>query len=478
MPNQVKILFANSYFYRLDPKQWAAQKPYPPYNTILAAAFMRQLGFEIDLFDSNLKKSSNEIEEKFKGSNPKYLVIYDDSFNYLSKMCLTNMREACFRMIEIGKQNDSLVIVNSSDATDNFEKYLDAGADFVMLGEAELTLKELILELESANFDARVKTAGVVYRTNQQTKKTPNRDILLNLDTLPLPAWDLVEINKYQNIWQKKHGYFSLNIATTRGCPFKCNWCAKPIYGNRYNSRSPESVAFEMAYLVERFGVNHFWICDDIFGLKPNWVKEFRHFVEQKNINPKLKIQSRADLLLKEDTIDDLVACGLGEVWIGAESGSQKILDAMEKGIKVEQIEKATLILKKKGVKVAFFLQYGYLDENLNDIKMTLQMIGKLKPDAIGISVSYPLPGTGFYDKVRGELKNKLNWEDSDDLDTMYRTKFSNRFYKHLQRFTHLQFRRNKVIEELVNSPIISIIKIIYLLTLEKIYWIKLQFNK
>ncbi|MFN3851184.1 MAG: B12-binding domain-containing radical SAM protein [Spirosomataceae bacterium] len=473
---KAKILFTHSYFYRFDPKQWAAQEPYPPYNTILVAAFMRQLGFEVDLFDSNLKKNPDEIEDKMQVISPKYLVIYDDSFNYLSKMCLTNMREACFRMIEIGKKYGCWVIVNSSDATDNYEKYLDAGADFIMLGEAELTLKELIEEIESNN--TATKTTGVVYRANNQTIKTGKREILTNLDSLPQPAWDLVEIVDYQQIWQNKYGYFSLNIATTRGCPFKCNWCAKPIYGNRYNSRSPESVATEMSFLVEQFNVNHFWICDDIFGLKPNWVKEFKHFLERVAIKPKLKIQSRADLLLKDDTIDDLVACGLDEVWIGAESGSQKILDAMDKGITVEQIETATQILKKKGVKVAFFLQYGYLGENIEDIEMTLKMVDKLKPHTIGISVSYPLPGTGFHAKVQSQLKNKFNWEDSDDLDTMYRASFSSKFYKYLQRFTHAKFRRKRASEEINKSPILGALKIIYLGILEKNYWIRLQFSK
>src|SRR5690606_34409412 len=194
-------------------------------------------------------------------------------------------------------------------------------------------------------------------------KSNLKRPVLKDLDKLPQAAWDLVDIESYRKIWKDNHSYFSLNIATTRGCPYKCNWCAKPIYGNRYNSRSPKRVADEIQYLIENFQPDHFWMCDDIFGLKPGWVQGFGEELKRKNLSIKFKIQSRVDLLLKDDTIDALVAAGLDEVWLGAESGSQKILDAMDKGTRVSQIYEATEKLKAKGVKVGFFIQFGYLGE-------------------------------------------------------------------------------------------------------------------
>jgi anaerobic magnesium-protoporphyrin IX monomethyl ester cyclase len=447
------ILFANTYFYRFDEKQWKMQKPYPPYNTILAAAIMREKGFEVGLFDANLKQNPLEIENKIIAFQPRYLVIYDDSFNYLSKMCLNVMREACFEMIKVAKKHGCIILVNSSDATDHFEKYLEVGADFVLLGEAEQTLQELFQH----NFENCHNINGIAFLENSEIVKTHKRPIFQELDKYPMPAWDLINLVDYQAIWLKKHGYFSLNIATTRGCPYKCNWCAKPIYGNRYNSRSPQKIADELAFLIEK-GATHFWVCDDIFGLKPNWVNEFRVYLGGKGVKPKLKIQSRADLLLKENTIDDLVACGLDEVWIGAESGSQKVLDAMDKGITVEEIEKSAKLLKEKGVKVAFFLQYGYLNETWEDIEMTLSMVKKLLPDDLGISVSYPLPGTGFYEKVKNQLVNKQNWDDSDDLAMMYRGTFSPVFYRQLHDYTHRLYRRAKALKNRhLNYPLLWI---------------------
>ncbi len=190
-----------------------------------------------------------------------------------------------------------------------------------------------------------------------------------------MAAWDLINIDDYKKIWSEGRKEFTLNIATTRGCPFKCNWCAKPIYGNRYNSRSPQNVVDEIEFLQRKFGVKYFWFCDDIFGLKPGWVQEFRDLVKQRNLNFRYKIQSRVDLLLKEDTIDALAESGADIVWVGAESGSQKILDAMDKGTTVDEIYKATKLLKSKNVKVAFFLQFGYLNETKEDIEKTIKMV-------------------------------------------------------------------------------------------------------
>jgi anaerobic magnesium-protoporphyrin IX monomethyl ester cyclase len=438
-----RILFSNAYFYKFDAKQWKAQQPYPPYGTIYAAALMRDCGFDVHLFDTNLKDRAAEIGPVISDLKPEYLVVYDDGFNYLTKMCLTVMREAALEMIRLGKQQGCTVIVNSSDSTDHFALYLEAGADFVVLGEGEITLRELILAIEAGTTDVS-HIAGLVYG---QGKSTAPRPVLHDLDTLPDPAWDLVDIPAYRDIWIRHNGYFALNMATTRGCPYKCNWCAKPIYGNRYNSRSPERVVGEIDLLVNRYNVQHFWMADDIFGLKPGWVQRFNELVREKQLRFQYKIQSRVDLLLKADTIDALASSGLHQAWVGAESGSQKILDAMDKGTSLEEIETATHLLKKRGVEVCFFLQFGYLGESKQDIEQTIRMVEKLLPDDIGISVSYPLPGTKFFETVKSMLGSKQNWVDSDDLDMMYPATFTPAYYRRLHRLVHKRFRLSQGID-------------------------------
>ena len=445
-----KILFTHSYFYRFDPKQWDTKQPYPPLGTIYAAALMREAGYDVSLFDTALIETPEKIFSVIEKKKPNYLVIYDDGFNYLTKMCLTNMREAAFRMAEIAKGNGITVIASSSDAADHYEKYLTHGVDFVIIGEGEITLKELVSKLD--NGETYYKNVdGLAFKENGNIIRTPPRQILKELDSFPMPAWDLIDIPLYKKIWMENHGYFSLNIATTRGCPFKCNWCAKPIYGNRYNSRSPQKVVREIEFLMRNYQVKHFWMCDDIFGLKPGWVQEFRKIVKEKKLNFKYKIQSRVDLLLQEDTILALAESGADTVWVGAESGSQKVLDAMDKETTVDQIYEATKLLKKNGIRPAFFLQFGYLGEEREDIKKTINMVLDLMPDEIGISVSYPLPGTKFYNTVKEQLRDKSNWTDSDELVLMYIGTFSPSYYKKLHRYVHKVYRRKQSLLNLKN---------------------------
>jgi radical SAM superfamily enzyme YgiQ (UPF0313 family) len=272
-----------------------------------------------------------------------------------------------------------------------------------------------------------------------------------DLDELPFPAWDLIDLKPYRDMWMRHAGYFSMNMGTTRDCPFKCNWCAKPIYGNRYNSRSPQNVVSELKMLKERYGFDHIWFCDDIFGLKPGWVKEFADLVEKEQLVISFKIQGRVDLMLQEDNIRDLARAGCTNVWMGAESGSQKILDAMEKGTTVSQIYKASRLLKAHGVNPSFFIQFGYPGETMDDIRKTIRMINELLPYEIGISVSYPLPGTGFFEKVKNELKEKTNWTDSDELALMFRNTYQPSFYKQLHRYVHLNYRKHKALDTIKN---------------------------
>ncbi len=234
-----------------------------------------------------------------------------------------------------------------------------------------------------------------------------------------------------------------MNMVTTRGCPYHCNWCAKPIWGQRYNSRSPENVAAEMKWLKQNFAPDHIWFADDIFGLKPNWVEKFAELLREYDAVIPFKCLKRADLVT-EKTARALADAGCKTVWLGAESGSQKILDAMDKGDKVQDIYRAAELLRVNGIEVGFFLQFGYPGETWDDVQMTLKMVRECLPDDIGISVSYPLPGTKFYERVKMELGEKQNWVDSDDLAMLYRGPFPQEFYRILHGRVHHEFRMRR----------------------------------
>jgi anaerobic magnesium-protoporphyrin IX monomethyl ester cyclase len=431
----MKVLITHNYYLQLDAKQWAAQKPYPPLATLYAAAAARNAGYDVHFHDVQFEAGPDHFQAVVDEVKPDVVVLYEDGFNYLTKMCLTNMRDAAFTMIGMAKKMSARVLVSGSDSTDHSEEYLAKGADAVIIGEADQTLLEVLDAGKPLE-----KVAGLVWKNSNKVIRNKPRAVHTSLDDFPKPAWDLLDISPYKNAW-KKHGYFSVNVATTRGCPFKCNWCAKPIYGNRYNSHSPQYIVDLIQEMQAQFAFDHIWFCDDIFGLKPGWVQEFSNLMAQDGLRIPFKIQSRADLLVKENTVEALAAAGCDEVWIGAESGSQKVLDAMEKGTTVAQIAEATAMMKKHGIKPCFFLQFGYPGEEWQDIEKTLKMVDDLQPFDIGVSVSYPLPGTKFFENVKEQLGAKANWTDSDELLMMYRGTFSPEFYKKLHRFLHRRFR-------------------------------------
>ena len=404
----------------------------------------RQRGYGVALFDAMLAGSEDEWGQALDRHHPQYAILYEDNFNYLSKMCLLRMRTAANRMIAMARQRGCTVILCGADATDHAEDYLDQGADYILLGEGEETLGELLDRLAGKTAVPFEDIRGLAYKSSGETRRNPRRPDIRDLDTLPFPAWDLVNIDQYRSMWLDRRGYFSMNIATTRGCPFHCNWCAKPIWGQRYNTRSPENVVAEMRWLQDAYHPDHFSFADDIFGLKPGWLARFADLVLAGGTPIPFKCLSRVDLLLRPGEVSALSRAGAQTVWVGAESGSQKILDAMDKGTQTTQIEQARRLLQANGIRTGFFLQFGYPGETRADIEKTIKMVRDCDPDDIGISVSYPMPGTKFYTAVRQQLGQKQNWQDSDDLAMLYQGPFSTAFYRKLHSVIHKEFRARK----------------------------------
>jgi len=437
-----EVLLGQAYYLRFDPKLFEARQPYAPLGTLYAAAYLRERGHDVALFDAMLADSVDEWDTALATEQPRLAVIYEDSFNYLSKMCLLRMREAAFDMIDRAAARRIPVVVSGSDATDHADLYLGGGAAAVILGEGEITAADLADRL--LRHEPVDSVQGVAYRDESgAVRRTAARPFIKSLDELPFPAWDLVDTDRYRRIWMSRHGYYSMNIATTRGCPYHCNWCAKPIYGQRYATRTPKAVVDEMAWLQERFAPDHLWVVDDVFGLKPGWVEEFAALVHQRRVRIPFRCLMRADQVTPA-VASALAAAGCRTLWMGAESGSQKVLDAMEKGLGVDDIRNANRFLKAEGIAVGVFLQFGYPGETWSDIEATLSLARELEPADIGVSVSYPLPGTGFYERVRQELGVKQNWIDSSDLSTMYKATYGPEVYRRVHRLVHHEFRARK----------------------------------
>lgn len=431
------VLLAHSFFLHNDPKQVQKMRPYAPLGTLYAAGHLRERGWSVALFDATLSEGEHEFEEALERHRPRFVVLFEDSFNFLTKMCLTHAREAAWRMSARARAAGAAVIASSSDVSDHPGLYFDNGVQYALLGEADWSLVELLETLDGRRAGAVADIAGLALPDEAGgVRLTARRAPERHPDVFPLPAWDLVDAERYRAAWKKAHGYYSVNLVSTRGCPFHCNWCAKPIWGQQYAIRSPANLAEEMALVKRLLAPDHIWFADDIFGLRPQWVPELAREIEARDARIPFMIQSRVDLMT-ETAVAGLARAGCVEVWLGAESGSQKILDAMDKGTTVAKIHEARRRLQAAGIKACFFLQFGYPGETFEDILATVRMVRETLPDDIGVSVSYPLPGTKFYDMVREELGGKANWVDSNDLAMMFQGTYETPFYRKLHRVVH-----------------------------------------
>lgn len=432
------ILVAHSYFLRFDQKQLERAKPYPPLATLQVASRLREAGHRVAVFDAMLACGVDDYDDQLRAAQPQLALFYEDNFNFLSKMCLGKMRQAACDMIAKARRGGARVIVAGSDASDAPAAYLAAGAEIVLMGEGLTALRALLKRLDSNPsiypMDWVADIGGVATITNVTKPKTNT----LDQQQPSRPAWDLIDIERYRETWRNAHGYFSLNMAASRGCSFRCNWCAKPIWGNHYLQRDPVDVAAEMTYLKGHFHPDHIWFADDIFGFRVDWVSRFAAALHAENGAVPFTIQTRADLV-STAMAHALDLAGCREVWIGAESGSQRVLDAMNKGTTVEEISLARARLAAANIRVGFFIQLGYLGEQLEDILATRALIENARPDDIGVSVSYPLPGTKFYELVRQQLQDKTHWQESKDLDMMFEGTYSSAFYRCIRDLLHDQ---------------------------------------
>ncbi len=432
------VLLTHSYHLPYDAKQLRKMQPYAPIGTLYAASALRERGISVAVFDPMLEEPSAKFAAMLKQHGPKVVAVYEDDFNFLSKMCLTRMREVAREIAAAARAANAYVVVHGSDSTDNPELFLESGFDYVLCGEAEESLVRLVTallqgaETREINGLVSLNADGHPARSQQRFAKNPT------WANLPLPARDLIDLEPYRKAWTAAHGYFSANMVSSRGCPYHCNWCAKPISGNKFHLRAAAAVAEEMSLLKREAWVDHIWFGDDVFALNQRWIEQFAEEVVLRDAAVPFKIQSRADLM-SEQTVNGLKRAGCAEVWMGVESGAQSVLNAMEKGLRLSSVTTARNRLKEAGIRACYFLQFGYPVETWKELQQTIALVRETRPDDIGISFSYPLPGTVFYERVREDLGHKRNWTDSDDLCIMFKAAYATDFYRAVRDALHAE---------------------------------------
>ncbi|MGA2348859.1 MAG: radical SAM protein [Terracidiphilus sp.] len=434
------VLFTHAYHLAYDPKQLERGQPYPPLGTLYAAAAARESGFSVAFFDSMLGDPEAGFARSLQEHRPKVVILYEDSFNFLSKMCLLRSRELSWKMCTAAAATGAIVMAHGSDAADHAEEYLNQGFAAVLLGEGEQTVCDLLDAILRRGQLSEWRIPGLVWRdvSSGRVLRTEARARQRDLSLLPFPARDLANLSDYADTWSRSTGYVSTNVVASRGCPFHCNWCAKPVFGNSYSLRPAESVAAEIAELKSSYAIEHLWFADDIFALNAKWTEQFADAMERYDAVLPFKIQSRADLM-RPATVADLKRAGCNEVWMGVESGAQSVLNAMDKGLRVESVATARELLGAYGIRACYFLQFGYPGEGLKEIEATIDLVRSTQPDEIGVSVSYPLPNTTFYERVSEQLGSKRNWVDSAELSMMFHSAYSTEFYRALRNALHFE---------------------------------------
>jgi len=418
-------------------------QPYIPLATLYAATALREAGISVAAFDPMLEEPTIHFLAILAAQQPKIVVVYEDDFNFLSKMCLTRMREVACSMAEAARTVGAVTVVHGSDSTDNPLLFLQNGFDYVLCGEAEKTLVQLCRSIlqspgtpnaDTPNIDglARLDRHGNLIQSSQRLAKNPDWAALSS------PARDLIDLEPYRRAWMNSHGYFSMSMVSSRGCPYHCNWCAKPISGNKFHLRPAASVAEELRLLKTESGAQHIWFGDDIFALNQEWMEQFATEVTKRDAAIPFKIQSRANLMT-EQTVQHLKTAGCHEVWMGVESGSQTVLDAMDKGLTISSVRIARERLRAARIRACYFLQLGYPGETWTELQETITFVRETRPDDIGVSFSYPLPGTAFYERVRIQLGQKRNWTDSDDLCIMFKAAYKTDFYRAVRDALHAE---------------------------------------
>jgi anaerobic magnesium-protoporphyrin IX monomethyl ester cyclase len=401
------ILLTHGYFLAEDEKERQIMKPYPPLGLLYLSAYLKTRGHSVEVYDSTFG-TRPELVQKIRSAPGGLVGIY------------TNLvtRSSVLQIISAAREVDSTVILGGPESANYSSEYLAAGADVVVVGEGESTLAEVIATLPTLGPHGLQEVRGIVFKSaTGEPVQTGERSKISDLDTLPFPDREAIDHQKYLDAWRTHHGASSINLITARGCPYRCTWCSHAVYGYSHRRRSPENVAAEVATIVERYNPDQLWYADDVFTISHPWLLQYAEQLEKRGFHLPFETITRADRLQSEAAVIALKRLGCYRIWIGSESGSQRILDAMQRGVSVEQVRRATHLAQKHGIAVGMFLMWGYEGEELEDIAATVEHVKISNPDIFFTTVSYPIKGTPYFNTVKDKVELPIPWAKATDRD-------------------------------------------------------------
>ena len=409
-------------------------KPYPPLGLLYLSAFLKTRGYTVDIFDSTFAER-RRLTERF-ASETGTVGIYTTLMT----------RRSVLEIVRAAKRYGWCVILGGPESANYAAEYLESGADAIVIGEGELTLSELLPALARLGVHRLHDVPGVAFRDEAgAVVRTRERAKLKDLDTLPLPDREAIDHGLYLNAWKTHHGASSINLITARGCPYRCNWCSHAVYGYTHRRRSPASVAGEMQAIVDRYDPDQVWYADDVFTISHPWLAEYGAELERRGIHKPFETITRADRLQSETAVEQLRKLGCYRIWIGSESGSQKILDEMERGVTVEQVRRSTKLAQAHGIQVGMFLMWGYEGEEIEDIAATVDHVKQSNPDVFLTTVSYPIKGTGYFAKVRDKVALPIAWAEGSDRDYVVEGRRGREYYKLADRWLRSEVEASRI---------------------------------
>jgi len=393
-------------------QRWAHKNPGgninpPPLFQMYAAAVARAQGFEVALWDAPVRDMTfeNALEE-----------IYDFSPDLIVQNTSTASFDHDARFAKLLKSRiDSCLVMVGPHVTamseDVFKRVPEL--DVIALGEYEETIADL-----AAHMDTPEKVRGIVFRGNKGLINTDQRPLVKDLDSLPYPAWDLIEIDRYWESMFPASKKPAATIMSSRGCNYRCSFCLYPwvLFRHRLRLRDLTRVVDEIEWLKESFGARFFYFEDDNFTASWKRVEQFCEDLMERRLNITWGCLSRTDNVT-EARIRLMKDSGCFLIKYGVESGVQSTLDHIDKKKGLNDVVHAFSVTKKVGITVHATVMTGTAGETRETIDQTRRFIKKLGPDSVQFSICTPLPGTKFWDEcIENGWLSYEKWEDFDGV--------------------------------------------------------------
>ncbi|CAN5739413.1 radical SAM protein [soil metagenome] len=418
------ILLTHGYCLYEDPHELEVMKPYPPLGILYISSYLKSRDFDVSIFDMTFRNPP-AFREYVQRERPPVVGIYS---NMLTRPRIVEMIQYCN---EVG----SLVVVGGPDSANYPAEFLDRGASVVVIGEGELTLEELIPHLARYGPNNMEHIHGIVYRNGDgEIIETLPRSYIADLDAQPFPDREAIDIPEYVRIWRDNHGMGSVSLIAARGCPYRCKWCSHAVYGYTHRRRSPENVADELQLILETYEPDMVWYADDVFTIHRGWVHEYADELKRRGIRIPFETIGREDRL-KDDIIERLAEMGAFRIWVGAESGSQRILDAMQRRTNADGVVERVKRLQENGIEAGMFMMLGYQGEEIEDLQASVDVLKRSSPDVFLTTVSYPIKNTPYYHEVKDKIIPLKSWDEGSDRDFTVAGRHSRRFYEHATRW-------------------------------------------